>query len=162
MAMEMLTWLVAIPLLGVVTGLRTMTPMAVLCWFSYLGYLPVRHSWAFWTTRLVTAVVFTVLAVGEYVGDKLPNTPARVSPAPLVARLFFAGMVGAVAATGLKGSTTEGVILAVLGALIGAFGGYLSRRDLVQQLQCKDWYVAVTEDAIAILCAVFAMGVITG
>ena len=162
MTMNVLTWLIAIPLLGFATGLRTMTPMAVLCWFSYLGFLPVHHSWAVWTTKLVTAIVFTVLALGEYIGDKLPKTPARVSPAPLVARIFFAGMVGAIAANGLKGSETEGVILAVLGGLIGAFGGYLVRRDLVQYFQCKDWHIAVPEDVIAVCCAVFAMGVITG
>ena len=160
--MDMLAWMVAIPLMGMVTGLRTMTGMAVLCWFSYFGYLPVHHSWAVWTTRPVTAVIFTVLAVGEYVADKVPQVPARISAGPLLARLFFAGMVGAILASGLKGSGTEGVILAELGALIGAFGGYLIRRDVVQKLQCKDWYIGVMEDTVAICCAVLAMGVITG
>ena len=39
MAMAMLTWLVAVPLLGLVTGMRSMTAMAVLCWFAYRGDL---------------------------------------------------------------------------------------------------------------------------
>jgi len=42
MLIAILSWLLAIPLLGVTTGLRAMTPMAVLCWFAYLGYLPWR------------------------------------------------------------------------------------------------------------------------
>ena len=42
MALAMMTWLIAIPLLGVVTGMRTLTAMAVLCWFAYGGALPVE------------------------------------------------------------------------------------------------------------------------
>ena len=162
MAMEMLTWLIAIPLLGMVTGMRSMTPMAVLCWFAYLGHLPVDGTWAFWTAKLTTAVVFTVLAAGELIVDKLPRTPNRIALGPLMARLLFAVLIGAIVAAGLDGPGIEGVILAVLGMLVGAYGGFLVRRDVVQRLACKDWYIAVVEDAIAVGCAVLAMGVVTG
>jgi uncharacterized membrane protein len=162
MAMEIIAWLIALPLLGAVTGLRTMTPMAVLCWFAYAGYLPVDGTWAFWTAKLVTAVVFTVLAVGELVGDKLPNTPNRIAPVPLIARLVFGGLVGSIVAAGMDGPGIEGVILGVLGALVGTYGGFLIRREIVQRMGCKDWYVALVEDVIAVGCAVLAMGVVTG
>jgi uncharacterized membrane protein len=162
MAMQMMTWLFAIPLLGFVTGLRTMTPMAVLCWFAYAGHLPVDDSWAAWSGKLLTAIAFTVLALGEYVGDKLPKTPNRTSPFPLIARLVFAGLVGAIVAAGLNGSGVEGVILCVLGALIGAFASFLIRREIVVRLGCKDWPVALVEDLSAVLCAVLAMGIVTG
>jgi uncharacterized membrane protein len=162
MTLTVLAWLAAIPMLGFATGLRTMTPMAVVCWFAYLHHLPIRHSWAFWAANIISAIVFTVLALGEYIGDKLPQTPNRTAPGPLVARLVFAGLVGAIVATGLKGSAVEGIILAALGALVGAFGGYLIRRDLVQWLQCKDWYVAVVEDLVAVTLAVVAMGIVAG
>jgi uncharacterized membrane protein len=162
MAMQMMTWLIAIPLLGLVTGMRTFTPMAVLCWFAYFGNLPVQGTWAAWTAKLVTAIVFTVLALAELVGDKLPKTPARTAPLPLIARLIFGGIIGAIAAAGLDGSGVEGVILGVVGVAVGAFGGFLIRREIVQKLRCKDWPVALLEDVSAIICAVFAMGVITG
>ncbi len=162
MAIAMLTWLVAIPLLGVVTGLRTMTPMAVLCWFAYVGHLPVLDSWAFWTANLASAVIFTILAAGEFIGDKLPQTPNRTAPGPLIARLVFGGLVGAIVATSLRGSALEGIILGVAGALIGAFGGYLVRRELVQLIGCQDWKIAIAEDVLALGCAVLAMGVVTG
>jgi uncharacterized membrane protein len=162
MAMEMMTWLIAIPLLGLVTGMRTFTPMAVLCWFTYAGHLSVDGTWASWAAKLVTAIVFTVLALGEYIGDKLLNTPARIAPGPLIARLLFGGLIGAIVAASLDGSGVEGVILSVLGVAIGAFGGFLIRREIVARLGCKDWPVALVEDGSAILCAVFAMGVITG
>ena len=44
MAMAMMTWLIAIPLLGVVTGMRSLTAMAVLCWFAYRGDLPLDDT----------------------------------------------------------------------------------------------------------------------
>ena len=162
MAIEMMTWLIAIPLLGLVTGLRTMTPMAVLCWFAYAGNLPVSGTWAFWTARPVTGGVFTLLALGELVGDKLPRTPNRTAIGPLCARLVFGGLIGAIVAPGLNGAGLEAVILGTLGALAGTFGGFLIRREIVARLACRDWPVALVEDACAILCAVFAMGIVTG
>ncbi len=162
MAMAIMTWLIAIPLLGVVTGMRTMTAMTALCWFAYRGDLPLDGTWAFWAGKLVTAIIFSVLALGEYVVDKLSKTPNRTAPPLLLARVLMGGLVGAIVAAGLNGSEFEGAILGVGGALIGTFGGFLVRREIVLRLGSKDWPVAVIEDASAILCAVLAMGVVTG
>ncbi|MEO6815912.1 MAG: DUF4126 family protein [Edaphobacter sp.] len=162
MAMAVMAWIVAIPLLGAATGMRTFTPMAVICWFAYLGYLPVDGTWAFWVAKLVTAVIFTVLALGELVGDKLPRTPDRTAMGPLLARILFGGLAGAVIATSMNGSEFEGGILGVGGALVGAFGGYLIRREIVLRSGSKDWPVAVAEDVITIGFAVLALGIITG
>jgi uncharacterized membrane protein len=162
MAIAFLAWVVAIPLLGGLTGLRTMTPMAVLCWFAYAGHLPVRHSWAFWTTRLVTAIVFTVLAAGELIGDKLPRTPNRTAPFPLIARMGFGGLVGAIAATGLHGSAIEGIVLGLISAVAGAFLGYHLRHYLVNDRGFKDFAVALVEDGLSIGLSVLALGIVTG
>jgi len=162
MAMAMLTWILAIPLLGAATGMRTFTPMAVICWFAYTGYLPVDGTWAFWVAKLVTAIVFTVLALCELVGDKLPRMSDRTSTGPLLARLVFGGVVGGIIAAGLNGSEFEGVVLGVGGALVGAFGGYLIRREIVERSGSKDWPVAAAEDLIAVGFAVVAMGIVTG
>jgi uncharacterized membrane protein len=162
MAVAMLAWMLAIPLLGVTTGLRSMTPMAVLCWFAYLGYLPVSGTWAEWLALPWVAIVWTLLAVFELVADKLPDMPDRTSRGPLLWRLLIGGLAGAVAATALAGPGIEGVLLALIGTLLGAFGGYMIRRDLVQQVGFKDWHVAVVEDVFAILAAGFALHVITG
>jgi uncharacterized membrane protein len=162
MAVAMLAWMLAIPLLGVTTGLRSMTPMAVLCWFAYLGYLPVSGTWAEWTAFPWVAIVWTLLAVLELVADKLPGTPDRTSRGPLLWRLLLGGLAGGIAATALVGPGIEGVLLAVIGTLLGAFGGYMIRRDLVQQIGFVDWQVAVAEDLFTILAAGFALHVITG
>jgi uncharacterized membrane protein len=158
----MMAWLIAIPLLGLVNGMRTMTPIAVLCWFAYAGYLPVGGTWAFWSAKLVVAIVFTVLALAEFVGDKLPKTPNRTAIGPLIARLLFGGLVAAIVAVALNGSGLEAVILGAAGVLIGAFASFVVRRDLVARSGSKDWPVAVIEDISAVVLAIFAMGIITG
>jgi uncharacterized membrane protein len=155
-------WLLAIPVLGTMTGLRTMTPITIACWFAYLGYLPVEGTWAAWTGKLVAVVIFTLMAVGELVADKLPKVPNRTAPGPLLARLVFGGLVGAIAATGASGSAFEGVFLGAMGALLGAFGGFLVRKYLVQWSERPDWNLAVIEDASAVVISIFALAVITG
>ena len=139
-----------------------MTPMAVLCWFAYKGHLQLDGGWDAWATKLPTAIIFTVLAIAEYVADKLPKTPNRTNLGPLLVRVVFGGLVGAIIADGLDGSGFEGAFLGIVGALIGTFGGFLIRRELVGRGGGSDWPVAVVEDAIAIGCAILAMGIITG
>lgn len=161
MALAMMTVLLAIPLLGLTTGLRTFTPMAVLCWYAYAGNLSVEGTWAAWTARLWVAIVFTVLAVGELIGDKLPGTPDRVSKFPLLARLFFGGLVGAIAATAMVEPGLEGVLLGVLCALLGAFGGFMVRREVVERYQCMDWTIAISEDVFTIGIALYAARIVS-
>src|SRR3979490_2913718 len=116
MAMAMLTWLVAVPLLGLVTGMRSMTAMAVLCWFAYRGDLSLDGTWASWAAKLVTAIILPVLALGEFVADKLPRASNRTAVGPLLVRVVVGGLIGAIVAAGLNGSEFEGTILGVGGA----------------------------------------------
>ena len=160
MAITLMTWLLAFPVLGFATGLRTMTPIAVLCWFAYLKYLPLDGTWGFWAGTLVAALVFSDMAVGEWVGDKLPHTPNRTALVPLVARLTFGGLVGALAATGMKGSVPEGAVLGVLGAVAGTFGGFMLRRFFAERCG-RDMPVAIAEDGISLLLAGLALHMIS-
>ena len=154
--------LLATALLGYATGLRSMTPLAVVCWFAYLGELPVGGTWAGWTARLVVAIGFTVLALGEYVADKLPNTPNRTAPVGLGARVVLGGLGGAVLAAALQGSVVEGVLLGAVMAVAGTFAGFLLRRAIVEKLGCPDWPIAVVEDLVTVLIATFALHIVTG
>ena len=77
-------------LLGVCTGLRTLTPIAVLCWFSYArgdAAAPlVLAGWRHFTANPISIGIFSLMALGEYIGDKLPNTPSRTSPIGVAGR----------------------------------------------------------------------------
>ena len=155
----LMLWMI---LLGIVTGMRSMTGLAVLCWFAYRGDLPVDGTWAAWTGHIVAALIFSVLAVGELIGDKLPKAPNRTNLLGMTGRIVFGGLVGAIVATALDGSVFEGILLSVSGAYVGAHAGYLVRRELVILLRWQDWHVAVFEDVVAVVWAVLAMGVVTG
>jgi uncharacterized membrane protein len=139
-------------LLGMTVGLRTMTAMAVLCWFAWLQLLP-QHGWAFWVGSLVSVIVFTLCAVGEYVVDTLPSTPSRTAPVGLTARLVFGALVGALAAHAIIEPVAGGVIFGLIGTLIGAFGGVRVRRYWAKTLG-RDLPVALLESAIALGLAV--------
>lgn len=161
MAIAMMSWLLALPLLGVATGVRATVPMAVLCWFAWLGYLPVQGTWAAWTARSAMVALFTVLALAECVADKCSRMLDSTAPGPLTARLVFGGLVGSIAATAMDGPGLEGVLLGVVGATLGAFAGSMIRREMAERMCCAEWPVALVEDLIALLCAIFAMHVVT-
>ena len=177
MALAMLSWIFAIPLLGFFNGFRTLTPIAVLCWFAYTGHLGlpghqvdnqfvhgtgIYDTWAFWTAKPISVILFSILAVGEFIGDKLPTTPNRIAPVPLIARICFGGLVGALAATALHGSAIEGALLGSASALAGAFVGYYARRSLTHDLGYPDLPIAIGEDVITISLSILALGIISG
>jgi uncharacterized membrane protein len=95
-------------------------------------------------------MVVTLLAVVELIADKLPNTPARTAPLGLIARILLGGACGLALATSAGISLSFSVLLASIGALVGAFVGYNSRRLVVSKAHVPDFAVAVAEDVIAI------------
>jgi uncharacterized membrane protein len=148
-------WMV---LMGVVTGMRSMTALAVLCWFAWLGLLP-EQGWAAWSATLVAAVVFGLCALGEYAGDLSPRAHSRTSTFPLIARMVIGAVAGALCAHALNQPLAGGVIFAVSGVLVGAYGGVSLRVSLARKVG-KDWPVGVTESAVALGLAVLAAMVI--
>lgn len=142
-----------ITLLGVCTGLRTMTPIAVLCWFAFRGALHFL-GWRSFTANVVSVIVFTLMALGEYVGDKLPNTPARTAPIGLLGRSLFGAFVGLLLAQPLLLNTAGAILLGVAGALLGTYAGWFLRIRAVAAIHCPDWPVAVVEDVLTIVFSI--------
>ncbi len=132
-----------------------MTAIAVVCWAAWLGALP-EHGWAIWVTYLVSALVFTGFAIGEYIGDTRPNTPSRKAPGPLAARLAFGALVGALAATSIYEPVAGGVLAGILGVLIGTYGGYALRMAGARWIG-RDLPIALTESFIVLLLAILAV-----
>ncbi len=150
---EGLVVILSFVLLGITVGLRSMTAMAVLCWFAWLQLLP-QHGWAFWVGSLVAVIVFTVAAVGEYVADTLPQTPSRTAPVGLGARIAFGALVGALAAHGVVEPVAGGILFGVVGAVIGTYGGHRVRVYWSKALGW-DLPVALAESGIALALAVY-------
>jgi uncharacterized membrane protein len=101
----------------------------------------------------ITVGIFTILAIGELVTDKLPKTPARTAAVPLIARIIMGGLCGACLYAAGAAAPITGAVLGIIGALIGTFGGYHLRHALVTKLNVKDTLIAVSEDIIAIVLA---------
>jgi uncharacterized membrane protein len=94
--------------------------------------------------------LLTLGAVGEYVADKLPNTPSRTAPVGLIARVVTGGVSGACIGVAGGASAWIGAFAGAIGGIAGAFGGYHARMGLVRSLKVKDLFVAIPEDLIAI------------
>jgi uncharacterized membrane protein len=100
--------------------------------------------------------IFSLLAMGELIADKLPKTPKRTAPAPVVARILIGGLCGACLCEMLNQPPfVTGAVLGAIGAVIGTFGGYEIRRRVVTSLNIKNIFVAIAEDLIAIGLACF-------
>ena len=137
-------------LIGVIAGLRSLTAPAVLSWGAHLGWLDLQGSPLAFMGSPITVAVFTVLAIGELIADKLPSTPSRTAPPGLIARIVMGGLSGGVtAAAGLQ-SIALGASLGVAGALAGTFAGYEARTRLVKARKVPDVVIACLEDVVAV------------
>src|SRR5271155_814083 len=132
-------------LIGVIAGLRSLTAPAVVSWAARLGWLHVENTWLAFLGFAATPYILSVLAIGELIADKLPNTPSRKAPPGFIARIVTGGLSGAaIGATG--GSWTIGLAAGVIGAVVGTFGGYEFRSRLVKATGGKDLPIALLED----------------
>ena len=141
--------------IGIVAGLRSLTGPAAIAWAAHLGWLDLQGSHLAFMASTAAVVVFSLLAIGELIGDKLPKTPRRTAIAPLLARIFSGALCGACLGATVHRSLLPACLLAGVGGVIGAFAGYEIRRRLVSQLHFRDFIVAVGEDLIAIGLACF-------
>jgi uncharacterized membrane protein len=147
-------------LIGVVAGSRSLTAPAVVAWGAYLGWIDLHGTWASWMANIITVVVFTVLAIGELVNDKLPKTPPRTAPPIFAARLVTGGLAGAVLGAWPHWTFTA-LGAGIVGAVLGTLGFYQFRKRLVAATGGRDLPIALLEDAIAVLGG-FAIVAVTG
>jgi uncharacterized membrane protein len=136
-------------LIGVLTGLRSFTPMAATAWYAHLGWMKLQGPVA-WVGSTAAVVIFTALAIWELVWDKLPKTTSRTAPPGLIARIVLGGLAGASVAMAWGGAAAAGAGIGAVGGIAGAFGGREARVRLVKALHSPDYAVAVVEDLIAI------------
>jgi uncharacterized membrane protein len=135
-------------LIGVATGLRAMTPVAVVSWAAHLGWLHLHETWLAFLGFAYTPYVLSLLALGELVTDKLPATPSRKIPMQFGARIVMGALCGA--ALGAHGhALIAGLVLGVIGAALGTLGGAEVRRQLSRAIG-KDLPAALIEDGVAI------------
>jgi len=141
--------------IGVVAGLRSLMAPAAIAWAAHLGWLHLQGTSLGFMGSKAAVVTFSLLAIGELIGDKLPRVPKRTAAAPLLARIVTGGLSGACLCASANQSLGIGMLLGAVGAVIGAFGGYHVRKYLVNQLKLPDLIIALLEDLIAIALVLF-------
>lgn len=143
--------------LGVVAGLRSMMPLALLNWTtpseegegsslaSRLSNLP------------ATRISVTTAALGEIFADKLPTTPSRIKPGPLLGRIAIGGQAGATMFQRANRPAVMGAAIGAAGATLGSFIGYYSRTLLDKNTKVPDTVWGTVEDVIAFSLGLFAV-----
>lgn len=137
-------------LIGVVSGLRSLTAPAVVAWGSHRNWLNLHNTTLSFMASTAAVVIFTLLALVELTADKLPSTASRLKPPGLIARIVLGGLSGASVAVSGAQSIVLGAILGVVGGVAGAFAGHEVRTRLVKALKLPDLVIALLEDAVAI------------
>jgi uncharacterized membrane protein len=144
-------------LIGVVSGLRSLTAPAVVAWAAHHGWVDLSNTPLRFMGSTPAVAVFIVLAIVEIVADKLPSTPSRTAPVGLIARIVLGALSGAAVALAGAQSLAIGGVLGAVGGIAGAFGGYQVRTRLVKALHAPDFVIAILEDVLAICAGLFLM-----
>jgi len=131
--------------------MRSQLPFALLALAARQGGFARASSGALSLLRDSRAqAVLGLSGLGELVGDKLPNTPSRLMPLPLLGRLMIGAVAGVALYSEAGESALEGAAFGAFGAALGSFGGYYARKGLVESTNTPDLGWALLEDGIAL------------
>ena len=136
-------------LIGLLAGLRSLTPPAMVAWAVHLGWLTLTRPLSL-IGSLPAVIILSLLALTEIILDKLPNTPNRTAPPGLIGRIVTGALTGACVSIGGGQKALVGAGLGLIGGVVGCFGGYQVRARLVKSLRQPDFYIALFEDLVAI------------
>jgi uncharacterized membrane protein len=134
-------------LLGVVAGLRAMTPLAAVSWAAHAGWIRLENTPLSFLASTAAPYITTLLALGELINDKLPKTPSRKAPPAFIVRILVGALCGAALVWPM------GALAGAVGAVVGTLGGYEFRALLVRATGGKDLPIALLEDVIAVASA---------
>jgi uncharacterized membrane protein len=140
---------VSVPLfLGLANGQRTFTPPAAVTIAAAGSGLGLSGTPLSFLTSKWTGAIMSAAAIGEYIADKQPGIPARISPPALAGRAIGGALSGAAAARPGRALLAAGIGAA--GALAGAYISYRARAVLARAIG-RDAPVAFAEDALSLL-----------
>lgn len=97
-----------------------------------------------------TAAAFKLLAVAEFVGDKLPTAPNRIALPGLTGRFLTGALAGASVYKAGGGKAYLGAVLGGSAALLSSFGCFYLRKATVKGTKILDPFIGGLEDALVI------------
>ena len=142
---------------GIATGMRGTVAITAIAYAARQGALSVRYPHL---DRLLqaqpTLPLLATAVVGELIVDKLPMTPSRLEPGPLVGRLVGSGVTGALVSRGRGGSSITGALVGAVTALASSWAFGRGRVKISARTGVPDPVVAIGEDGLAIAFASLA------
>jgi uncharacterized membrane protein len=148
--------------IGFVAGLRSMMAPALIAWAAHRGWINLQETPMASIGSTAAVVIFSLMAAGELVGDKLSLTPKRTAPFPLSARIVLGAFSALCLGAAMHRQLLVVTLLGAIGALVGAFAGYRIRRSLVRKLHARDRVIAIAEDLITLGIAIFVVSTFAG
>jgi uncharacterized membrane protein len=97
-----------------------------------------------------TATAFKLLAVSEFIGDKLPGAPNRIALPGLTGRFLSGALAGASVYKAGGGKAYIGAILGGSAAILSTFGMFYLRKTTVKGTHILDPIIGGIEDALVL------------
>jgi uncharacterized membrane protein len=137
--------------LGLVTGMRQQLPFALLALAASRGQFDLGSGRLARQLGSAPGVAGALsAAVAELVVDKLPFTPSRTRPGPLLGRVASGSLVGGAVLRDARGSAVLGATLGAVGAAAGAVAGSRFRAAVDRRTSLPDPVWAGVEDLAAL------------
>ncbi len=138
--------------MGAITGLRSTAGPAALSRSVADGRVEGLEGTPFailGSPRVST--VLRLMEIGEMVVDKLPVTPSRTLPPPLLGRMASGALVGAALFASENRRSLVGGALGAAAALAAAYAGERLRLQAAEKLGMPDPLIALLEDGLVLL-----------
>jgi uncharacterized membrane protein len=135
--------------LGTLAGMRAMSAPAIT---SHI--LSHHHSRNLEGTPLnlmqseKVALVLKVLAVSEFLGDKLPSAPNRINPTALTGRFLSGALAGASIYKASGNNAMAGALIGGATAAASTFVSFFIRKNTVKRTTIIDPVIGMIEDAL--------------
>ncbi len=111
---------------------------------------PLRHPSLAWLGYAATPWIFSILALGEIVNDKLPATPSRKIPPQFITRIVSGASSPEPPSASPTSPLISGLLLGAIGAVAGTLGGADIRARLAKAFG-NDLPAALLEDFVAVV-----------
>lgn len=144
--------------LGIISGMRaTFAPAIAAHYLSKHPNAPLSKSKLRFIQSPATAIITKLLSIAEIAGDKLPNTPDRITSPEVMARVASGAFAGAIISTFNEDSITKGLLIGGASALAATYGTYYLRKYIDDATAIEEPLTGAIEDALAITGGILLM-----
>lgn len=142
--------------IGMCSGLRSLTPPAVVSWGASTGCVDLPRPLRLLSHPRVASFLL-LSALGELLVDKLPFVPSRTVPPVLAWRIGTGAFLGGMLALGREESGGLGALAGAAGAAVGAYGGVVVRTALATLPGVTEPFPGVVGDTVAVALSLWAI-----